>query len=461
MTSAVSSTDPAMVDHKSLYAYLSTLPSSLLENLYRHPNPSLCMAIFRDLTPMAQKFVLRQLFIEQILPKSVFTSWITPEGKKDHDDAVRLLNDLKIWSEAPSTAGLMGWKLNEHFRKGIQAIVVGGGPSWSGDDQPTAEETTPKDIPFIQNYARERWDVVLHFLAGLSGASQISRDTVEVLTNAGLIRGSNSTESGITQNGFRFLLMDTPSQVWRFILAYLHTVPKWGMDLIECISFIFQLSFSQIGKHYSTIGFSSNQLRTLQHFREYGLIYMRSKKSSRYYPTNLVVNLSAGAGLNTSAFSEGYIIVETNYRIMVYTDSPLKIAVVSYFSDMLYRFPNLALGMITRESIRRALMKGISTDEIIKFLRMHAHPQMRENNPVLPSTLTDQIKLWEMERERCVFADGVLYNNFLSQKDFEMLRNYASDLGVAMCSNAANKVVVVSPEGHDQVRAFWKRQKKE
>ena len=75
----------------------------------------------------------------------------------------------------------------------------------------------------------------------------------------------------------------------------------------------------------------------LQHFREYGLVYMRSKKSSRFYPTNLVVNLSAGAGLSSSAFSEGYLIVETNYRIMVYTDSALKIAVVSYFSDMLYR----------------------------------------------------------------------------------------------------------------------------
>lgn len=58
----------------------------------------------------------------------------------------------------------------------------------------------------------------------------------------------NERDGGITQNGFRFLLMDTPSQVWRFVLSYLQTTQKWNMDLIECISFIFQLSFSQIGK---------------------------------------------------------------------------------------------------------------------------------------------------------------------------------------------------------------------
>ena len=46
-----------------------------------------------------------------------------------------------------------------------------------------------RDIPFLQNYAHERWEIVLHFLAGLSGANQVSRDTVEVLTNAGLIKG--------------------------------------------------------------------------------------------------------------------------------------------------------------------------------------------------------------------------------------------------------------------------------
>ena len=71
-------------------------------------------------------------------------------------------------------------------------------------------------------------------------------------------------------------------------------------------------------QHYSSSGFSDNQIKMLQHFRDYGLVYMRSGKrpSSRFYPTNLVVNLSGGANHTNAAFAEGYIVVETNYRII-------------------------------------------------------------------------------------------------------------------------------------------------
>ena len=45
--------------------------------------------------------------------------------------------------------------------------------------------------------------------------------------------------------------------------------------------------------------------------------------------------------------------------------------------------------------------------------------------PVIPPTVSDQIRLWELERDRFKFSDGVLYNQFLSQMDFELLRDYA------------------------------------
>ena len=50
---------------------------------------------------------------------------------------------------------------------------------------------------------------------------------------------------------------------------------------------------------------------------------------------------------------------------------------------------------------------------------------MMKETPVLPATVTDQIRLWQLERDRFKFSDGVLYNQFLSQNDFELLRNYA------------------------------------
>lgn len=56
---------------------------------------------------------------------------------------------------------------------------------------------------------------------------------------------------------------------------------------------------------------------------------------------------------------------------------------------------------------------------------MHAHSQMLAARPVLPPTIIDQIRLWEIERDRFEFTDSVLYNQFLSQNEFEIIRDYA------------------------------------
>lgn len=53
----------------------------------------------------------------------------------------------------------------------------------------------------------------------------------------------------ITKAGFQFLLMETSSQVWYFILQYLDTVnSRNGLSLVECLNFLFQLSFATLGK---------------------------------------------------------------------------------------------------------------------------------------------------------------------------------------------------------------------
>lgn len=55
--------------------------------------------------------------------------------------------------------------------------------------------------------------------------------------------------------------------------------------------------------------------------------------------------------------------------------------------------------------------------------------------PTLPPTVVDQIKLWENERNRFTFSEGVLYSQFLSQTDFETLRDHASSTGVLIWHN--------------------------
>lgn len=66
-----------------------------------------------------------------------------------------------------------------------------------------------------------------------------------------------------------------------------------------------------------------------------------------------------------------------------------------------------------------------------RYLHQHAHKQMIESGPlVLPPTIVDQIKLWENERNRFIFSEGVLYSRFNSQTDFEVLRDHAATTGV-------------------------------
>ena len=69
----------------------------------------------------------------------------------------------------------------------------------------------------------------------------------------------------ITREGFQFLLLDTPSQVWYFILQYLDTVESRGLDLVDCLTFLFQLSFSTMGKVWSSYHTYDDRFSLVQH----------------------------------------------------------------------------------------------------------------------------------------------------------------------------------------------------
>lgn len=79
---------------------------------------------------------------------------------------------------------------------------------------------------------------------------------------------------------------------------------------------------------------------------------------------------------------------------------------------------------------------------------------------VLPPTVVDQIKLWENERNRFSYVEGVVYNQFLSEADFICLRDYAQSISVLLWQNERTRTMVVSKNGHDDVKRFWKRYSK-
>merc|ERR1712025_284608 len=173
--------------------------------------------------------------------------------------------------------------------------------------------------------------------------------------------------------------------------------------------------------------------------------------------TRLALNIASGENKsNIESNKEGYIVVETNYRIYAYTDSNLQIALLGLFTEILYRFPNLCVGIISRDSCRQAFRGGITANQIIRFLNMHMMSTNKMSAQV-PPTITDQIRLWEQERDRFVFTEGVLYNQFLSQADYDTVKNYADQLGVVVWCKDDKRTLVVTKDGHDDVKRYWRQ----
>ena len=115
-------------------------------------------------------------------------------------------------------------------------------------------------------------------------------------------------------------------------------------------------------------------------------------------------------------------------------------------------------GKITRESIRRAVAMGITADQIISFLATHAHPQMKKNNPVLPPTVVDQIRLWQIEGERMKATVGFLFKGFVNVAEYEGPCRYAEEIGVLVWKNEPRRMFFVTR--HEQIAAYLRNRPK-
>lgn len=127
--------------------------------------------------------------------------------------------------------------------------------------------------------------------------------------------------------------------------------------------------------------------------------------------------------------------------------------------------PGTMAGRITRESVRRALMVGITARQLLHFMQVHAHPLMMEqplsvlqhqNWPPIPTTISDQIFLWEQERERLRDATpGVLYQHIPSEAHFAALQAQAEALSGLLWSDSSKRAMVVRQQVQPAMKRFY------
>lgn len=187
-------------------------------------------------------------------------------------------------------------------------------------------------IAYLDEYARSRWESILHYMVGSDGSPIPKPEVLNLLLRSDLMqRGYHKNEYLITSRGFQFLLEDVNTQLWDLLLQYLSDSEErnhkedFSLDLVEVLSFLFLLGSMELGRDYSTEDLTETQRKMLGDFKEFGLIYQSENDGDdRFYPTRLATTLTSNAPPLISSDEElneenGYLILETNYRLYAYT----------------------------------------------------------------------------------------------------------------------------------------------
>ncbi|KXX77783.1 RNA polymerase II transcription factor B subunit 2 [Madurella mycetomatis] len=489
--------------------YLEKLPGTTFRKLYQQP--STAFAIFRRmLPPLAKVFVQALLYMPSPLLLSELDVWVRAEGKMQRDRALSILRSLHIVQITPPGKDKpQEIQLTTNFRNSLRLALEGGGTHNSFGVPSTLPVDPRIDIAHLDNYARKKWEDILHYVVnsvpvhgdgGTGGSGAGPKASVKDLLLAGrLVERRHDTRGGvgITQAGFTFLLQEANAQIWTLLLLWLeaadHSKAQGGAeskpDSIDMLSFLFMLASLELGRAYDTDALTETRRNMLPALVDFGLIYIPREDTRQYFPTRLATTLTSGASALRSVSSgfaaatanasgdassvgttaadaaniKGSVIIETNYRLYAYTSSPLQIAVLALFTQLNMRFAGMVTGRLTRDSIRRAIGFGITADQIISYLAAHAHEQMvraaaAAGRPVLPPTVVDQIRLWQLENERMRTTPGFLFKDFDSPEEYAALCSYAEEIGVLVWRSDKRRMFFASKI--EQLRDYLKSRKK-
>ncbi|EYC04056.1 hypothetical protein Y032_0090g2390 [Ancylostoma ceylanicum] len=445
--------------------YVCTLSAE--DRSFLYAQPACALFVFRMLPSVSQ-----QVVIKMIWNSNVSASMSHDTSKIELESSQKLLLKLGLVTS--------GDRLHPSFRQSYLRAIMLGTQKCSKINPVEVDAKRRQNEKELGKKAGERWECILRYLALPSdkNMNSVSSTTRELFSAAGFTSDNDgSADLEITSAGFQFLLLSPVQQLWTYMIEYLKLETSKGRDIRPIIDLLIRVILCVvIGGDLSNTAFEINsdwteeQTTLVMHMRELGLIFIRKRKDGVFFLTPLLLNLCTGASDDENAGyirrmderRSGNIIVETNFRLYAYTSSSLQLAILSTFTEMTYRFNDMSVGILTRESVRRALQVGITASQIISFLRANAHKQcLATGGPLncLPVTVADQIRLWEDERKRLTFTEATLYSAFEGEPEFIGVRDFSLREGILLWADSDKKLVIVSDEGHEKVRAWWKANK--
>ncbi|CAN1780471.1 General transcription and DNA repair factor IIH subunit TFB2 [Linum perenne] len=182
------------------------------------------------------------------------------------------------------------------------------------------------------------------------------------------------------------------------------------------------------------------------------------RNESWFIPTKLATNLSVSLA-DSSTRKQGFLVVETNFKMYAYSTSKLHCEILRLFSRVEYQLPNLIVAAITKESLYNAFENGITADQIVSFMQQNAHPRVAQKLPTVPENVTDQIRLWETDLNRVETTLAYFYDDFLSMDVFEAACDLARQRSGLLWEDSEKMRVVVKAEIHQDMKDFLSGQR--
>ncbi|RWR76109.1 RNA polymerase II transcription factor B subunit 2 isoform X1 [Cinnamomum micranthum f. kanehirae] len=443
---------------KNFMDMVAALPAMKLDKLYE--NTFICEAVLRSLPPLAKKYVLQMLYLVGPITAKSMEEWVLADGLSKHRGAIDRLLQLRVFLEATDRKKETSYKLNPKFQDSLQKYLVYGG-AVPTEPMPSIITGRLPTLDSLEAYALEQWEC---FLLQLISSGQPERpssigSSMLKVFQRGLLSSRESEAPKLTESGFQFLLMDTNAQLWYIIREYISTSQDRGVDPADLISFLLEFSFHSLGEAYNLNTLSEVQRNAIKDLADLGLVKLQQgRKESWFIPTKLATNLSVSLS-DTSSRKQGFVVVETNFRMYAYSSSKLHCEILRLFSRIEYQLPNLIVAAITKESLYNAFENGITAEQIISFLQQNAHPRVAEKTPSVPENVSDQIRLWETDRNRVEMIPSHLYEDFPSKDVFEAASDFAREIGGLLWEDSKKMRLIVRGESHQDMRDFLRRQK--
>lgn len=269
-------------------------------------------------------------------------------------------------------------------------------------------------------------------------------------------RASGSGQLSLTKLGVQFLLESQQTQLYILLKSYVNMCEKFqNISRLASLSFLLALCFFPPGKPLSfesvTATFSACTSETIQRIvQDWSLYGLTSPIDTTHFYSTPIASSLIDSDISAN---KGFIIIENNFRLFVYSSSTFTLRLVSLFAERLTSLPNMVVFHIKRKTILHALSLGLSATHVIGFLRRNLHPKVSQESV---SVVEIQIQQWEGEKERIKAQKGVLYDAFSSQQPFELTRDYATKLGCVLWENSEKRFLFVKEESHPAMRDFIK-----